>query len=178
MHQKTVFLIIALLLLLAPAAALADGTAVSSNDLIDRAKDYDEQTIVYEGEVLGDILYRGDFAWLAVFDGSNTIGVFVTAEQAQQIAVVGGYGKQGDTVRIEGVFHRACAEHGGDLDIHADTMKVLSVGAAVQMPVSRVVMILAIALPLPAAGLLLLVRKKRAATHLNQRKRVPVSDEK
>ena len=164
MHQKTVFLIIALLLLLAPAVALADGNAVGSNDLIDHAKDYDNQTVVYEGEVLGDILYRGDHAWLAVFDGSNTIGVFVTAEQAKQITVVGGYGKRGDTIRIEGVFHRACAEHGGDLDIHADTVKVLSVGASVQMPVSRLIMMLAIALPLPAAALLFIVWKRRKGT--------------
>jgi len=178
MHQKTVFFIIALLLLLTPAVALADGTTVSSNDLIDRAKDYDNQTVVYEGEVLGDILFRGDHAWLAVFDGSNTIGVYVTAEQAQQIAVVGGYGMRGDSVRIEGVFHRACAEHGGDLDIHADTVTVLSVGTAVQMPVSRLIMILAIALPLPAAGLLLLVWKNRAATRLNARKTLSNAVEK
>jgi hypothetical protein len=178
MHQKTVFLIIALLLLLAPAVALAAGNAVGSNDLIDHAKDYDNQTVVYEGEVLGDILNRGDHAWLAVFDGSNTIGVFVTAEQAKQITVVGGYGKHGDTIRIEGVFHRACAEHGGDLDIHADTMKVLSVGSATQMHALRLITILAIALPLLAAGLLLLVWKKRAATKFNTRKTVPVSDEK
>ena len=178
MHQKTVFFIIALLLLLAPAVTLADGNAVGSNDLIDHAKDYDNQTIVYEGEVLGDILNRGDHAWLAVFDGSNTIGVFVTAEQAKQITVIGGYGKHGDTVRIEGVFHRACAEHGGDLDIHADTMKVLSVGAATQMHASRLITILAIALPLPAAGLLLLVWKKRAATKFTPRKISPVSNEK
>ena len=167
MHQETIFLIIALLLLLAPAVALADGNAVGSNDLIDHAKDYDNQTVVYEGEVLGDILYRGDHAWLAVFDGSNTIGVFVTAEQAKQITVVGGYGKRGDTIRIEGVFHRACAEHGGDLDIHADTVKVLSVGASVQMPVSRLIMMLAIALPLPAGILLFIVWKRRKASRPN-----------
>lgn len=178
MHQKPVLLLIALLLLLEPAVAMADTAIVSSNDLIDHAKDYDNQTIVYEGEVLGDILHRGDHAWLAVSDGSNTIGVYVPAEQADQITVVGGYGKRGDTIRIEGVFHRACAEHGGDLDIHASTMKVLSVGAAVQTPVSRLIVVLAIALPLPAAGLLLLVWKKRAATKRNTRKTVPVSGEK
>ena len=164
MQKKAIFLIIALLLLLllAPATALADEASVSSNDLIDRAKDYDGTTVVYEGEVLGDILYRGDFAWLAVFDGSNTIGVYVFAEQAQLISVVGGYGKHGDTIRVEGVFHRACAEHGGDLDIHASSVAVLSAGESVQMPLSRFVTVLAMLLPLPAAGLLFLVWKRRA----------------
>ena len=178
MHQKTLFVIIALLLLLTPAVAMADASAVSSNDLIDRAKDYDNQTVVYEGEVLGDILYRGDFAWLAVYDGSNTIGVYVTRAQAEEIAFVGGYGVRGDSIRIEGVFHRACAEHGGDLDIHANTLKVLTAGTRVAMPVSRLMMILAIALPLPAAGLLFLVYKRRAAPHDGARKALTKAAEK
>lgn len=164
MPKKALFFIITLALLLFPAAALADGNAVNSNDLIDHAKDYDQKTVVFEGEVVGDILMRQDHAWLAVSDGSNTIGVWVTAQQAEQLSFVGKYGVRGDTVRIEGVFHRACAEHGGDLDIHADSVSVLAVGTRVQMPVSRLVVILSIALPLPAVGLLLYVWKKRAGT--------------
>ena len=178
MQKKALLLIIAALLLLAPAVALADGDAVNSNDLIDHAKDYDGKTIVYEGEVLGDILYRGDYAWLAVFDGSNTIGCYVTRADAEQISLVGGYGKKGDTVRIEGVFHRACAEHGGDMDIHASSVTVLAAGTLVQMPLSRLVATLAIALPLPAAGLLLLVWRRRAATNENGRNSLTLSAKK
>ena len=170
MQKKALLLIIALLLLLVPAAALAQGDATDSNDLIDHAKDYDNRNVIFEGEVLGDILYRGEHAWLAVFDGSNTIGVYVTAEQAKQISVVGGYGKHGDTVRVEGAFHRACAEHGGDLDIHALSVAVLHTGERVPMPLSRLVTVLAIALPLPAAVLLLLVWKRRSAKQTNERK--------
>ena len=178
MQKKALLLIIAALLLLAPAVALADGDAVNSNDLIDHAKDYDGKTIVYEGEALGDILYRGDYAWLAVFDGSNTIGCYVTRADAEQISLVGGYGKKGDTVRIEGVFHRACAEHGGDMDIHASSVTVLAAGTLVQMPLSRLVATLAIALPLPAAGLLLLVWRRRAATNENGRNSLTLSAKK
>ena len=167
MPKKALLLIIILVLVLVPTVALAEGNAVSSNDLIDHAKDYDNQTIVYDGEVLGDILYRGEHAWLAVSDGSNTIGVYVTAEQAKQISFVGGYGVRGDTIRIEGVFHRACAEHGGDLDIHADSIKVRSVGSMVETPVSRLTVILAIALPLPAGILLFIVWKRRKASRPN-----------
>ena len=169
MYKKTLLLIIALLLLLVPVAALADSESVGSNDLIDHAKDYDGTAVVYEGEVIGDILYRGEFAWLAVFDGSNTIGCYVTAEQAQQISIVGGYGKRGDTVHIEGVFHRACAEHGGDLDIHAATVTVLVAGNTVATPVSKTMLILACTLPLPAAALLFLVWKRRSPQRQNMR---------
>ncbi len=164
MPKKALLLIIAVVLVLVPAAALAEGTAVGSNDLIDHAKDYDGATIIYSGEVVGDILYRGDHAWLAVSDGNNTIGVFVTAEQAKQISFVGGYGVRGDAIRIEGVFHRACAEHGGDLDIHADSVSVITLGGASPVAFSRPVVILAIALPLPAAALLFIVWKRRKGT--------------
>lgn len=164
MQKKALLIIIALLLLAVPTVALAESAGVNSGDLIDHAKDYDNKSVVYEGEVLGDILYRADHAWLAVSDGSNTIGVYVTADEAKQISIVGGYGKHGDAIRVEGIFHRACAEHGGDLDIHASTITVLRVGGSVQMPLSRLVTILAIALPLPAALLLLLVWKRRATS--------------
>jgi hypothetical protein len=178
MQKKALLFIIAIFLLLLPAAALAESQSVGSNDLIDHAKDYDTKTVVYEGEVLGDILYRGNYAWIAVFDGNNTIGCYVSKEQAEQIGFVGGYGKRGDTVRVEGVFHRACAEHGGDLDIHADTVKTLTSGSVLQMPLSRLVTTLAIVLPLPAALLLFLVWKRRAASHLAKQNSVTNSNKK
>ena len=178
MQKKALLFIIALILLLAPAVTLAQSDSVSSNDLIDRAKDYDGTTVAYEGEVLGDILYRGDYAWIAVYDGNNTIGCYVSKAQAEQIDFVGGYGKRGDTVRVEGVFHRACAEHGGDLDIHANTVTVISAGSRLQLPLSRLVTTLAIALPLPAMLLLFMVWKRRAASHLPKQNSVTNSSQK
>lgn len=178
MHKKALLLIIALLLLLVPAASLAEGASVSSSELIDRAKDYDGQPVVYEGEVIGDILYRGEFAWLAVSDGSNTIGCYVRADDADRIAVVGGYGRRGDTVRVEGIFHRACAEHGGDLDIHATAVTVIIAGTEIAMSSSKTTLILACALPLPAAILLVLVWRRRAPQRAQQRKMQSNSTEK
>ncbi|MEN6419583.1 MAG: hypothetical protein ABFC73_11765 [Clostridiaceae bacterium] len=177
MQKKSLLVIITLLLLIVPAVSLAEAESVGSNDLIDRAKDYDGQAVVYEGEVVGDILYRGDYAWLAVSDGANTIGCYVTKAQAEQISFVGGYGKRGDTVRVEGVFHRACAEHGGDLDLHADTVKIITVGGLVNTPQSRLVTVLAAVLPLPAAALLFLVWKRRG-THKQSQKSLTVPLEK
>ena len=178
MQKKALLFIIAILLLLVPTAALAENQSVNSNDLIDHAKDYDAKTVIYEGEVLGDILYRGTYAWVAVYDGNNTIGCYVSKAQTEQIASVGGYGKRGDTVRVEGVFHRACAEHGGDLDIHANTVTVISAGSSLQMPLSRLVTTLAIVLPLPAVLLLFLVWKRRAASHLPKQNSVTNSIQK
>lgn len=162
MQKKAFLLIIALLLLLAPAAALAEEENVSSTDLIERAKEYDGQSVVYEGEVIGDILLRGDYAWLNVSDGVNTIGCWVSAAQTDPISVCGGYGKRGDTVRVSGVFHRACAEHGGDLDIHADSLLIVRAGAPAVQTYPKSLLIAACALPLPAAALLILVWKRKS----------------
>jgi hypothetical protein len=106
----------------------AETETVSSNDLIDRAKELDGQTVVYSGEAIGTIMKRDDVTWVNVNDGDNAIGIDMSEEQAQQIQHLGGYGAVGDTIEIVGVFHRACSEHGGDLDIHADSVKVLSAG--------------------------------------------------
>ena len=162
MQTKALLILIVLVLLAVPGAALADGEPVDSSDLIERAKDFDNTTVVYEGEVLGDILDRGEYAWLAVSDGSNTIGCYVTRAQVEQIGFVGGYGKRGDDVRIVGVFHRACAEHGGDLDIHADSLVVVRAGANASQTAQKPLLIAALVLPLPAAALLLLAWKRKS----------------
>lgn len=52
----------------------------------------------------------------------------MTREQAKEISFCGGYKGRGDTVRVTGVFHRACPEHGGDTDIHATTLLLVEKG--------------------------------------------------
>ena len=116
------------LLLLLPFWANAAAEDVGSADLIDNAALYDGKTVSYGGEVVGDILYRGDYAWVGISDGANTVSVYLPADEAKKIAYVGGYRIIGDTVQITGVFHRACASHGGDLDIHAGTVTIVQAG--------------------------------------------------
>jgi hypothetical protein len=105
---------------------------VSSNDLINNAKQYDGKVVVYEGEVIGDIMRRGDYAWINVLQGPSAIGIWVEGSLLKDIAFTGSYKSIGDGVEIIGVFHRACPEHGGDLDIHAQTLRVTGVGRPVR----------------------------------------------
>jgi hypothetical protein len=44
------------------------------------------------------------------------------------IKYYGDYHNIGDSVRVTGVFNRACKEHGGDMDIHCDSIEVVSNG--------------------------------------------------
>jgi hypothetical protein len=85
--------------------------------------------VVYEGEVIVDIMVRGKFAWINVNDGRAAIGVWVEKDLIRNILHTGNYKTNGSWIRVNGVFKRACPEHGGDLDIHAKTIKVLRSGS-------------------------------------------------
>lgn len=152
--------LVVMLCLLFPFPALALDAQTDSIELIDNAKDYDKQTIIYRGEVIGDILRRGEYAWVQVSDGGNVISVWVEAEAAAQVKHIGRYDMRGDTVVVTGVFHRACAEHGGDVDIHAVTIQVVESGYIVSRTVSPMLVVTAAVLLAAAAILAVHVMKK------------------
>jgi hypothetical protein len=96
---------------------------VSSTDLINNAKQYDGKIVDYRGEVIGDIMIRGQYAWININDGQNAIGIWGPKALIKDIAYKGSYGFKGDVIEITGMFNRSCPEHGGDLDIHAQTIR-------------------------------------------------------
>jgi hypothetical protein len=104
---------------------------ISSNELIYNATQHDGETVTYEGEVIGDIMKRGDRAWINVHDGQTAIGVWIHASLVKDIVHTGSYESKGDRVEITGVFHRACIEHGGDMDIHAQAVRKIAPGRQV-----------------------------------------------
>ena len=107
---------------------LCFGQPVSSTELINQARLYDGKTVVYEGEVIGDIMVRGDYAWVNLHDGTNAIGIWVPKGLIKDITYEGSYKSRGDWIEITGIFHRACPQHGGDLDIHCQGIRKISSG--------------------------------------------------
>ena len=146
---------ILLLLWLFPPFALA--AEVGSNDLIDEAGVYNGREIVFTGEVIGDVLNRGDYVWLNVSDGNNAIGVWAQRDLAQEIQVAGRYAQHGDIIRVMGTFNRACPDHGGDLDIHAKQITLVQRGYPVQHDVVRWKVYFACFLFIAATGLTVVV---------------------
>ena len=110
----------------------ANAQPISSNELINNAKEYDGKTVVFSGEVVGDIMVRGENAWANVNDGLNAIGIWLNKDFVRGIFYTAGYKYFGDIVEVKGVFHRACPQHGGDLDIHAVTFKKIMDGHCVK----------------------------------------------
>lgn len=129
-------------------SAFAGERTVSSVALIERADYYNGKEVVYEGEVIGEILDRGDHAWITVNDdhyglrhsrkyqelkGGNTgLGIYCRRDQLDGVRYLGSYGALGDYLRIRGVFYKSSPEHGGDLCIVADTVDIVRRGHRVE----------------------------------------------
>jgi hypothetical protein len=129
-------LIISLFSILACSRAAVFAQGLSSSELIKNAKAYDNKLITYTGEVIGDVMLRGEFAWVNINDGDIALGVWMSASLAKEIEFVGNYKARGDSLEIAGIFHRACPEHGGDLDIHAQALRKLTNGRIVKQRVN------------------------------------------
>lgn len=105
---------------------------VHIGDLVAGAKDADGKLVSIQGEAIGDLMGRGDHVWLNVLEEGTAVGVWLTRDQARLVHNLGRYGREGDRVLVVGNFHRACGEHGGDLDIHAVSLRILRQGVPVE----------------------------------------------
>jgi aspartyl/asparaginyl-tRNA synthetase len=143
---KYIFCVLIIFIVFSTNAYAAD---IKSQQLIDNAKKYDGMEITYTGEAIGDIMVRGNYAWVNVNDGDNAIGVWAPESEVKKISFTGSYEYIGDKIRVTGIFHRACKDHGGDFDIHTTSIKVITKGLKKVQPVSN-------AKKAGAAGLMLL----------------------
>ena len=132
---KTLILIINFLLLLS-STCNASETPIKLNDLIENSIIMDGKAITVQGEVIGEALERGEYAWININDVSNSLGIWIKSDSLSDLNYYGSYKKKGDIVQITGVFHRACREHGGDIDIHCTDIAILSKGHNMEQSLS------------------------------------------
>lgn len=141
--------------------------ALTSTELIENSKEYDQQIVSYRGEVVGEVMLRGNSAWINVNDGVNAIGVWTPVDLVKEIKFAGNYKYRGDRVEITGILNRACSEHGGDLDIHAQGITIFKPGYETYRPLNRSRLNLALVffvLSLILIGLNAYLKKKRSVT--------------
>lgn len=160
MHLKRMLIILAVLMMCTPISAFAQSENVSSTELIDDAQNWDKQQITYTGEVIGDILTRGEYAWLSISDGKNTMSCIISTEDTKLINNLGRYGIKGDTVCVQGTFNRACTNHGGDMDIHGESLKIISRGYELKNEYSPKMLCLSAVALLGAVFMIILVIRK------------------
>jgi hypothetical protein len=135
-----------------PPPVGAPPVRVSSSDLYDCPASFDGYTVVYEGEVIGAVLPRGEGAWLQLNDdayaadpgplpghggfagGNSGVGVHVPRALADRIAWVGSHRARGDVIAVTGTFAQADPHSGEVAIIRADSGTVLRSGAAITHP--------------------------------------------
>lgn len=170
--KKTAFILLLFSLYIYTNSTPLFAQVVSSNILIERAKEYDGQEVEFEGEVVGEVMKRGDFNWINVYDNFNAVGIWAKVIETNQIKFSGDYAHKGDTVLIKGIFHRACSEHGGDLDIHATRISKIREGRPIAhaLPKEKSDAVTILLFLLLAVTILVLIsqnkRKKHAQPHL------------
>ena len=106
-------------------------------ELIENSKRINNSKIKLKGEAIGECMNRGEYSWVNISDGSTAMGIWIKYEQAQKIKKYGMYGYKGDIVEINGTFNRACTQHGGDMDIHASSVKIIETGGNVAIHISN-----------------------------------------
>lgn len=157
----------------------------SSTELVEEPARFDGEEVTFSGEVIGEAMSRGAWTWLHVNDdayyrrnveegaelgGYNTgMPVWVASDDAAGITYFGDYEHEGDIIVVEGVFNAACAEHGGDTDIHANSLAVRETGHTVVDPVHAEKVQWAAVLALIALALYLLDRNWDALTESRKR---------
>jgi len=128
------------------ASGLQPGTVLKPmliGELVTRAREMDGQVVRIVGEAVGDLMVRGDHAWVNILDASGTaIGVFMAKEEALKVKNLGQYRQKGDIVDLQGVFNDSCDIHDGEPDVHADSIAVVEKGYPVShsVEVSRMVL--------------------------------------
>lgn len=124
------------------AAPLTAAPLVDSSTLIEKGRIYDGRAVRFRGEVIGDVMIRGDHAWLNINDDAYSRqgpvlhlagynagqGVILPADEARKVKQAGGYFWRGDYVEVAGVFRRSSSKHGGEMIIEGRSLRVVKKG--------------------------------------------------
>ena len=133
---------------------------LSSAELIEKAKEFDGKNVSYKGEAVTAVLNRGEFSWVNLNDGANAIGVWCRTSDLESIKFIGDYKHKGDILEVGGTLNRACNVHGGEMDIHASTIKVIENGHFRAESLNKNKIVLSIALFSLALSTIIIFRKR------------------
>jgi hypothetical protein len=154
------------------------GIEVTSTTLVENATGWNRRIISFKGEAIGERMARGGMAWIhlnddAYMEKSSEAGaggggynsgqaIWLASDLAHRIRFFGDYKNQGDLVKITGIFNAACAEHGGDMDIHATELTVVALGYSVAHEIKMPRAVLAASLMLSSILLFWIRRRVRS----------------
>jgi len=141
------------LLTLVPWSWCAVGEATPVETLISSGAAYDGREVTIRGEVIGDIMERGEEYWVNVLSSEGAaIGVRAREDQISAIACSGDYFHTGDLVEVAGIYYRYAKRFGGETCIVADEVKLTRPGTEVSHPLSAGKILISVLLTLLSAA--------------------------
>ncbi|MDF2586360.1 MAG: hypothetical protein K0S41_201 [Anaerocolumna sp.] len=135
--------------------------SISLSELIENGTNMDGEELTIQGEAIGESMNRGDYSWININDGSAAIGVWLKSKDAEKVSYFGNYKYIGDTIKLKGHFYRACKEHGGEADFHADSFEIVKEGHETIKKISNGKLVSAGILSLCAMIVLFLFRQNK-----------------
>lgn len=113
MLQKTILFLFILI-----TASITAHAVTPVRTLVEQGKYYDGSYVEISGEVIGDIMKRGNTTWINVLSPEGVaIGVLCPTYLTTPITILGNYKQHGDEVLVRGTFHRFYKEQGGETAI-------------------------------------------------------------
>lgn len=138
-RRLVVPLLILALVFIPVTSAWAAPVATDTVELSEADPTLDGAMVRFSGEAIGESLRAdGDTRWVNVLNDGVAIGVVMTPDQVALIDGYGDWSRTGARIEVTGVFHVACEEHGGDLDVHATEVRVVDESQPRHHPVSPV----------------------------------------
>lgn len=111
-----------------PQVPLTQG-ALTPAQVVEIGLARDGVDVLVQGEALGEALVApGGKRWVNILGDGTAVGVVLEAVDVEAIERFGEYRQRGSTLLVEGVVNSACDEHGGDLDVHATSVRIIDEG--------------------------------------------------
>ncbi len=153
---------------------LPDSSFLYQTSIADLAKAdsyYEGQTVLVQGEVVGDRIndeMQSGNCWVTLQDSDaanpSVVSVFMTIEQSNVIDSYGHFGMKGTELQVRGTFHLECSEHQGMSDIHVEELSALASGEVEYPQVNRSILVVGIVAVIAGLALLYVYYKKREGT--------------
>ncbi len=150
---------------------LPDSSFLYQTSIADLAKAdsyYEGQTVLVQGEVVGDRIndeMQSGNCWITLQDSEaanpSVVSVFMTIEQSSVIDSYGHFGMKGTELQVRGTFHLECSEHQGMSDIHVEELSALASGESERPQVNISILVAGIVAVVAGLALLYVYYKKR-----------------
>ncbi len=95
------------------------------SDMISNPGIYNGKFLTVQGQAVGSVMRRGDYAWVNMTDGTQTLGFWMTYSLARQIKYTASYDFKGDLLTVEGTFVAMSLKHDGDMEF--DVSKIVKI---------------------------------------------------